>query len=329
MPAPSTISRRRLLGLGAGCAFLAGCTLSDPTIEGPERTPPTATSPTPRPSPTPSPTVVGARRAATTELALADLARAILTGPRRGGLSADQRTLLTFLVGAHQAHATAFDPNAPARRPPTIDQLSIGQSLTQLARTETSAAKSHRAAALAVSGRDAARFGAAAIAADLYAGVIKRGHPVPVAGRTAASDLPLGTDVEAVQSLVAQLHAVVYGYQLAIGQLKVVSDRHDQAVAELLQLRIRRERFITWLTRRSADVPEPEPAYRPTVEPRDPATSAKLIRTMLVALQPFCAIWLAAAGDADRESAFDTLGTMAGLARAWNAPLPIWPGGYD
>ena len=151
---------------------------------------------------------------------------------------------------------------------------------------------------------------------------------MPVAGPTVAADIPLGTDVEAVQSLVAQLHAVVYGYQLAIGQLKVISDRHDQAVAELLQLRIRRERLISWLTRRSAEIPQPEPAYRPTVEPRDPATSAKLIRTMLVALQPFGAIWLAASGDADRHSAFDTLGTMADLARAWNAPLPIWPGGF-
>ena len=31
------------------------------------------------------------------------------------------------------------------------------------------------------------------------------------------------SDVEAVQELVAQLHAIVYGYQLAIGQLPVVS----------------------------------------------------------------------------------------------------------
>ena len=76
-------------------------------------------------------------------------------------------------------------------------------------------------------------------------------------------------------------------------------------------------------------MPAAEPAYLPTVEPRNAATSAKLIRTMLVALQPFCAIWLAAAGDADRGSAFDTLDTIAGLARAWNAPLPAWPGGFD
>ena len=45
----------------------------------------------------------------------------------------------------------------------------------------------------------------------------------------------------------------------------------------------------------------PEPAYRPSVEPRDAATAARLIRTMLVALQPLNAIWLAAAGEANSE----------------------------
>ena len=126
--------------------------------------------------------------------------------------------------------------------------------------------------------------------------------------------------------MVAQLHALVYGYQLAIGRLPVASDRHDQAVAELLQHRIRRDRLIAWLTRRSAEVPVPEPAYRPSVEPRDGASSARLIRTMLVALQPFGAIWLAAAGEADREWALTTFTTIVDLARAWNAPLPVWPG---
>jgi hypothetical protein len=132
--------------------------------------------------------------------------------------------------------------------------------------------------------------------------------------------------VEAVRSLVAQLHALVYGYQLAIGRLPVASDRHDQAVAELLQHRIQRDRLIGWLTRRSAEVPVPEPAYRPSVEPRDAASAARLIRSMLVALQPFGAIWLAAAGDADRKSAYATFSAIVDLARAWNAPLPVWPG---
>jgi hypothetical protein len=323
------MSRRRLLGLGISLPLLAGCTLSDPTIDDPERTPPAAgpsADRTPSPTPTPTPTVVGARRAAITELGLAGLARAILTGPRRQGLSADQRTLMGFLVRAHQAHAAALDPSAPPPRPAKVDQLTLRQSLTRLARSQAAAAVSHRAAALTVRGRDAARFGAVAAAAGLYARVITVGDPVPIGRPTTPTEIPLATDVEAVQSFVAQLHALVYGYQLAIGRLPVASDRHDQAVAELLQHRIRRDRLITWLTRRSAEVPVPEPAYRPSVEPRNPASAATLIRTMLVALQPFGAIWVAATGDADREWALTTFSTIVDLARAWNAPLPVWPG---
>ena len=321
-----TMSRRRLLGLGVSLPLLAGCTLSNPTIDDPGRTPSASPSAEPTPSPTPTPSVLGARSAATAELGLAGLARAIVTGPRRRDLSADQRTLMEFVVRAHQAHAAALDPSAPPPKPAQVDQLTLRQSLAQLARIQTSAAISHRTAALAVSGLDAARFGAVATAAGLYARAITASGPVPISRPAAPTDIPLQTDVEAVESLVAQLHALVYGYQLAIGRLPVASDRHDQAVAELLQHRVRRDRLIGWLTRRSADVPVAEPAYRPSVEPRDAASAAKLIRTMLVALQPFGAIWLAAAGDAEREWAFTNFRTIVDLARGWNAPLQVWPG---
>jgi hypothetical protein len=52
----------------------------------------------------------GARRVATTELGLAGLARAVLTGPRRRELSANQRGLLEFMVSAHPAHPAALAP---------------------------------------------------------------------------------------------------------------------------------------------------------------------------------------------------------------------------
>ncbi len=329
MPEPFLLSRRQLLGLGVGLPFLAGCTLSNPTIQGSAPTTPSAVTTSARPTPTASSTPPArARAAATTELALAALARAILTGPRHQDLSADQRRLLEFLVGAHRAHAAAFDAGAPIPRPPKIAQLNLGQSLTGLANSQKAAATRHRASALAVSGRDAARFGATAVAASCYARVVTTDHRVPLASSATPAEIPLRSDVEAVQSLVEQLHAVIYGYQLAIGRLKVVSDRHDQAVAELEQFRIRRERLISWLLRRSAKVPVAEPAYRTPVEPRDPGTATKLIRTMLIALQPFAAIWLAAADDPNRESAFTTLAAIVDLAAGWNAPLPIWPGGF-
>jgi hypothetical protein len=273
------------------------------------------------------PVAPGARAAATTELALAALAGAILAGPRRRELSADQRALLRFVSSAHEAHAAVLDPSVRPGRPADVSRLSLRQALTRLARSETAAGSRHRAAALAVAGEDCLRFGSVAAAASVYAQVVTADRRVPTsAGPRTPTALARSTDTAAVQSLVAQLHAVVYGYQLAIGRMPVAGDRDDKAVAELLQHRVRRDRMIGWLRRREAEVPVPEPAYRPSVEVRDGATGARLVRTMLVALQPFAAIWLASANDAEQEWALSFFLTTAELARGWNAPLPVWPG---
>ena len=66
-----------------------------------------------------------------------------------------------------------------------------------------------------------------------------------------------------MQALVGQLHAVVYGYQLAIGQLPVASGPHDRAVRELRSTRVERDRLIAWLKRRKADIPAAEAGVRP------------------------------------------------------------------
>ena len=55
-------------------------------------------------------------------------------------------------------------------------------------------------------------------------------------------------------------------------------------------------------------------------------TASRLVRTMLVALQPHAGVWLAAAGDAERVGALDFFADTATRARGWGAPLPIWPG---
>ncbi len=271
--------------------------------------------------------VAGAAAAATTELALAELATAILAGPRRRELSVDQRTLLAFVGQAHRTHAAALDGSVGAPRAADVSRLTPQQSLARLARDETAAAGQHRAAALAVSGDDTLRFGAVAAAADLYAGVVTADRRVPTtAGPRTPPVLTRSTDTAAVQSLVAQLHALVYGYQLAIGRMPVSGDRDDQAVDELRQHRIRRDRMIGWLRRRDAEVPVPEPAYRPSVEVRDGPTGIRLVRTMLVALQPFAGIWLASAADPERAWALTFFRTTVGLAHGWGAPLPVWPG---
>ena len=142
----------------------------------------------------------------------------------------------------------------------------------------------------------------------------------PVADRQPVEILP---EAAAVQELVRQLHAIVYGYQLAIGKFKVLSKQRRKAERELLAHRVFRDRLILWLRRHSAEVPAPEPAYVPSVVPRNPATAGRLIMRMQTALQPFCGLWLAAsATQPDRQQALNALTTAMKTARSWGAPLP-------
>ena len=76
----------------------------------------------------------------------------------------------------------------------------------------------------------------------------------------------------AEQEMVRQLHAVIYGYQLALGRL--TGTRRDTAAAELRRHRILRDRLIARLLNRQADVPVAEPAYVPSTNPRNAATAA-------------------------------------------------------
>jgi hypothetical protein len=95
----------------------------------------------------------------------------------------------------------------------------------------------------------------------------------------------------------------------------------------LLNHRIFRDRLIAWLRRRSAEVPAAEPAYVPSVVPRNQATAEKLIMQMQTALQAFCGLWLAAAASrADRQQALSALSGAVKTARSWGAPLAAWPG---
>ena len=185
----------------------------------------------------------------------------------------------------------------------------------------------YRRAALKAKGSDALLWGSLSVAAAGFAPVIGSSNPPaarPVANRQPVEILP---EAAAVQELVRQLHAIVYGYQLAIGKFKVLSNQRRKAERELLAHRVFRDRLIVWLMRRSADVPAPEPAYVPSVVPRNPATAGKLIMRMQTALQPFCGLWLAAAAtQPDRQQALNALTTAMKTARSWGAPLAAWPG---
>jgi hypothetical protein len=310
--------------------WLAGCAPSDPAVD----TPPTpgtqssagGSSPTASPSATPAPSNPAAGQAAP-EQALAALAAAILVGPHSNELSKDRRQLLTFLRNAHTAHAQAITAPPPTLAPVTIGGMSLNRSLALLARRETAAAEHYRSAALKAKGADALLWGSLSVAAASFAPVIGSSNPPaarPVANRQPVEVLP---EAAAVQELVRQLHAVVYGYQLAIGKFKVLSTQRRKAERELLAHRVFRDRLIAWLRRHSADVPAPEPAYVPSVVPRNPATAGRLIMSMQIALQPFCGLWLAAsATQPDRQQALTALTTAMKTARSWGAPLQAWPG---
>ena len=325
-----------IIGLGLAAPtlavpWLAGCAPDNPAVDTPALTPSVpAPADTASASATPSPTAAASNPAAeqaATEQALAALAAAILVGPHRKQLSKDRRQLLTFLRNAHTAHAEAITSPLPTAAPVKIDRMSLNSSLALLSRRESSAAGHYRRTALKTKGSDALLWGSLSASAGSFAAAIGSANPPAtrkVANRAPVEVLP---EVAAVQELVGQLHAIVYGYQLAIGKLKMLSRQRAKAERELLAERVFRDQLITWLRKRSADVPAAAPAYVPSVVPRSPATAGKLIMRMQIALQPFCGLWLAAAtAQPDRQQALTALTKAIKTARSWGAPLAAWPG---
>lgn len=342
-PAGSAVwSRRRLLLAGggltlAGAAGLSGCTLSNPAVDSPA-SPSGRTAGTvgPTPSPAPSPPQPGYPREAGQEQTLAALAAAV---GRRKALSGDQRRVLALLVAAHTDHARVLASADPTSRPsttttvtasaPSLDEVSTKDALKRLGAAEAKLAGSHRRAAVAASGPAALLWGSLAVAAEGFSTVDDTDLP-PVVALKAHRPVVLLSDVAAVQQMVAQLHAIIWGYQLATGKISVTSKARSRALDGLLQHRVLRDRLIVWLNRRKAEVPPSQAAYAPSETPTDAGSAGRLIRGMETALLPYCGLWLAAgASEADRELALTTLRSTARAARSWGAGLRAWPGWSD
>ena len=240
-------ARRDVLRLGLAVPVLAGCSAS-PTVAPRPGPPGAGTSAPPTPgaaSPAPAPAVPAA---ATAEQALSVYAAAILTGPHRKDVDGDLRRLLTFLRDAHADHAVALagdDPTtrpttaapSPSAGPPDLAKVGLGTSLARLARHEAAQANAQRRAATAATGLTALLAGSLAVAADSYAAALEAKDPPSVSAKKARKPAALLSDVAATQQLVAQLHAVVFGYQLAIGKLKYASGARKRAVSELAATR--------------------------------------------------------------------------------------------
>lgn len=340
---PPGFGRRALLlgGLGLLTTAATGCTLADPRVNGATRRSRPTTSPSESERPSSRPAFAGAADAALREQALADLCAALLDGPRADDLDADQRRRLASVRNAHDRHAAALRSPEPTLRPggpaPTRDKdaagrledLSLPRSLALLGRREADVAERHRATAGATTGLAALLWGSLAVAAGAYGRTLDGEGPA-VARAGVAVAVPVLTDVEAMQALVGQSHAMVYGHQLALGQLPVGSRSQRRGLAGLRAARVLRDQLTAALTRRSAPVPVPEPAYVPSTPVRDVATAGKLLRQMETALLPFCGVWLAAAATpADVERAVRALAATEERAAGWGAPPRVWPGWPD
>jgi hypothetical protein len=333
-PASLLLGRREaLIFLASLPVALAGCGTNDPAVDEPGidgsgnggSSTNSASTPLPTPTATPSAQIV---RGAALELALADLAGAINTGKQQDQLSKDQRRLLAAVQAGHLDHANALqsaDATNGSTSAPGPGTVPGDQALAVLIRRERAAARSHAKAALNSSGSAALLWASMSVAASRYAAALGHDGAVPIAS-SKRGQLPALSADQAVAELVAQLHALVYGYQLAIGKLPVLGKRHARAVAELLRVRILRERLISILTKRSITVPVPQPAYVPSLRVHDAASAEKLIARMQSALLPFCGLFVAAATGKDRQLAFDTLAATARTARSWGGPLSAWPG---
>ena len=358
---PARSSRRTFLAIGAalgvgiGAIGLAGCgPAGGSSPKGAAETPGgtgTATKP-PAADQTQSPSFPGAAEAAVRHEKLAAYATTVLTvGRKNKDLDAAGRKLVTAIRDQQLAQAAALrtpDPTDPSASSPattttpspsdsapaTAKQPTFAQAVAQLEAAATRAAANHRRNALTADQLSALLWGslatsAAATTAVLEAADLAGAHPEPAAAAVGAvrsrAPMPVVTIVAAEQEVVQQLHALVYGYQLALGRLK--GARQDAAAAELRQHRILRDRLTTRLLNRKADVPVAKAAYVPSTNPRNAATAAKLIRQMETGFQPFCGLWLAAAPTSiERTEALNQLGHATTVARQWGAALPAWPG---
>ena len=129
--------------------------------------------------------------------------------------------MLADIADAHSAHARALSDWAPTK-PATKPGGSVPTLLGKLARSERAAARRYRRTALASSGADALLWSSLSLAATGFSAVSDSSPPA-VGRLRSPKPAALLSDTHATQELVRQLHAVVYGYQLAIGTLPVGS----------------------------------------------------------------------------------------------------------
>lgn len=286
----------------------------------------------------------GSTAGAELEDELAHVAAAILKQGGDSKLDDQQRAVLTAAKQAHVEHAIALRATDPTTRPtnesnpPTATpqlaeetKSSTRKAIESMIKLEFAAAESHRKSALAATGFDSLLWGSLSASASQYADALQARRTL-VKPPAAGTHHPL-TEVSAVvamQALVTQSHAIIYGYRLASAQFGLSSGARKRADARLRQHRVLKDQVSALLLKQKAEVPVAEAAYRPSTSPTDPASATALLRHMETAFLPFCGQWLAAVQQqTDRQVALAALTATTLAAAAWGGPLQSWPGWQD
>lgn len=338
-PGPERTRRTILTGaLAAG--VLSACSLVDPQVGNPT---PRPAARVPTPTSTPTPALPGVTDALRRERRLLKLARSVQAATNAPDSDSDSGRLVAAMVIGHGWHVAALAAGEPSSRPttevtssspsprasPTRGRVDATAVLTTMAKDQRKAVAAYHVLALVSEGPTALLWASLATAAATYADAIdadeedQRRVPKPVSPTPKPQETL--TAVAAAQAMVTQLHAVVYGYQLAIGHLGGAT--RDEAAAALRAHRVVRDTLVAQLIEAKEEVPVSAPAYVPPVKATDADSAEDLIRRIESALLPWPGLWVAAATDpADRKLAVATLTTTALDAVRWGGSLRPWPG---
>ena len=314
---------------------LVACRMSEPTIT-PSSTAPTRAA---APSSTAPPPLTGRDEGLAAELAV--LARLdALAGADR---SKAERANLAWCERAHRRRSEALLAEAPETRPsaptgsaapslpplPTVASPTSGAAARKGAdRALSRAVSGHRDRAIALSGAESLFWASLAAAATQSRVVVAAEDRVELPGEEPEHGpyQPL-TEVAAAQALLTQVHAIVFGYQVALAP--VPAQDGQSWVARLEQHRVVRDQVAELLRDRGASVPAAEPEYE-TGDAADSVGAARdLVARMESALLPFTGAWVAACRGADRRRAVGWLLTGARIAVSSGAAPRLWPGWPD
>jgi Domain of unknown function (DUF4439) len=324
-----------LVALAGSVVAASGCTASDPRITS-HRSPGAGRSSaggSPSPSGGSSPTTSGQSLSGAAAGARAEqhaAAGAVTLLDAKPGPNRRQRDLIEGVRDAHLAHAHALlspDPaDRPAGRASAAKDTGRG-TLPALQRREERLAGRHLQAAVATRGLAALLWASLGVAAQSYAAALADAGPPTVSATTGPDRPAVVSDVAAQQAVVSALHALVYGYQVAIGRLAGGSAARARADAGLLARRALRDRLVTHLIEVEADVPDALPAYALPIPVTNATSAGGLIRRMELAFLPYLGQWVAAAArTSDRRLAVRSLAAVSASAGAWGAPPQVWPG---